>query len=733
VTLELGVCQHPKRGSEQDLSSRPPTERKESLDDSVQYVKGVGPQRAGLLRRLGIETVSDLLRYYPTRHEDRRQVIPLLRLIGGEKQSTCATVKARGDTERRRGLQITRVPISDGVGQAYATWFNQPYMAERFKVGDCVYLFGKVNRFRGMLSIENPEYEVITANSEFASSDPDGDALQTGRIVPLYPLTEGIHQGHLRRVIFGALQKYLSAVVDPLPESLRESHQLLALPVALQHIHFPGSHEDLERARRRLVFEELFLLQCALLLRKSGLQAEFVAYPMMLTNRDKIRFLQSLPFELTRSQRRVCREALDDMSSIKPMNRLIHGDVGSGKTVVAALTLFNAVSNGFQAAVMAPTEILAEQHSRVFSDLLRPLGIPVEFLAGSLKGKERSAVHERIASGEASVVTGTHALIQDEVAFHNLGVVVIDEQHRFGVLQRASLVLKGDAGEQKGRRPHTLIMTATPIPRTLALTVYGDLDVSVIDELPPGRKEITTRWLKDRQREKAYEFVRQEIRKGRQAYVVCPLVEESEKLNDIEAAVQMAERLQRQVFPDLVVGLVHGRMGVTEREAVMRRFADGEIHILTATTVIEVGIDIGNVSVILVEDAHRFGLAQLHQLRGRVGRSPHKSYCLLVGHATTEEGRARLQAMVATNDGFRIAEEDLRLRGPGELYGTRQHGLPDLRIADLIRDGNILQVARREAASLLQVDTGLHDVSHVALRAALDKFCGGKLEKFLVG
>jgi len=694
-----------------------------SLGDSVQYLKGVGPQRAAALRRLGIETVDELLRHYPLRHEDRRQVIPVHELVHGVKQATCVTVRGKGDTERRRGLQITRVPVSDGYARAYLTWFNQPYMAERFKPGDRLFVYGKVNRFLGTVSIESPEYEVITGD----------DVLQTGRIVPVYPLTEGVSQSQLRRVIYGALQKYLSLVEDPLPESLRAKFRLLPLGTALQNIHFPSSPEDIERARRRLVFEELFLLQCALLRRKSGIQDKSVGFPMTLTNADKRRFLESLPFELTNAQRRVCREVLEDMSLPRPMNRLLHGDVGSGKTVIAALTLFNAVRNGFQAAVMAPTEILAEQHARVFADLLRPLGISVEYLAGSLKGKERAAVHHRLASGEAQVVTGTHALIQEDVAFAKLGMVVIDEQHRFGVLQRASLVLKGTSPEGKAGRPHTLVMTATPIPRTLALTVYGDLDVSVLDELPPGRQVITTRWLKEKQREKAYEFVRQEVRKGRQAYVVCPLVEESEKLGEIEAAVQMAERLQKEVFPDLVVGLVHGRMGAAEREAVMQRFLNGEIHILTATTVIEVGIDVANVSVILIEDAHRFGLAQLHQLRGRVGRSAHKSYCLLLGRATTEEGRARLEALVATNDGFRIAEEDLRLRGPGELYGTKQHGLPDLRIADLVRDVNILQVARREAESLLQTDPDLRSPSHQRLREKLATFGEGRLEKVLIG
>lgn len=686
------------------------------LDDPVQFVKGVGPRRAVLLNKMGIATAYDLLVHYPFRHEDRRQVLPVSRLKDGEKQATCAEVLARGDTERRRGLQITRVPISDGNTQGFLVWFNQPYRAEQFERGKRLFIFGKVNRFRGVVSIENPECEVLT----------EDDGLQTGRIVPVYPLREGLYQGQVRRVLFTALDRYLSSVTESLPDSLRSRHSLMPLSEALRGIHFPDSFDDLERARRRLVFEELFLLQTALSLRKSSWQVEDSGDPMQLTQTDARRFVRALPFDLTRAQKRVIREILKDMGSNKPMNRLVHGDVGSGKTVVAAAAAFNAVANGCQAAIMAPTELLAEQHARVFTSLLQPLGIPVVYLSGSLKGKEKKRAYADIACGESPVVVGTHALVQEGVAFKNLGFVVVDEQHRFGVLQRAALMLKG-------RRPHVLVMTATPIPRTLALTVYGDLEVSVLDELPPGRKEVITRWLKTKQREQAYRFIRQEIAKGRQAYVVCHLVEESEKLTDIEAAVQMAERLQTEVFPDLQVGLVHGRMTAEERDVVMRSFTEGTTHVLTSTTVIEVGVDMPNASVILIEDAHRFGLATLHQLRGRVGRSSHQSYCLLVGHATTEEGRTRLEAMVATNDGFKIAEQDLRLRGPGELYGTRQHGLPDLRIADLIRDVNLLHVARAEAFDLVQSEPGLKSDEHQPLRKALERFCGGKLEKLAVG
>lgn len=688
------------------------------LDSPVQYLKGIGPHRATRLAELGIRTVGDLLRHYPTRHEDRGALKSLARVTVGRKESVCVRVVLKGDTERRKGMQITRVPVADDTGRAWLVWFNQPYRAEQFTPGTRVYIFGRVSEFNGQLQFQQPEFEFAGDDNEEKPGDPPPQ--QTG-LVPLYPATHGVYQSHFRRAVRAALEHLPPSLPDPLPAEVRGRQRLLDLAEALRQIHFPADPAALEQARRRLVFEEFFLLQTVILQRRRRVRTAAVGIRFNATVPRVLPFVRALSFPLTAAQKRVVEEIFADMRSERPMNRLLHGDVGSGKTVVAACALYLAVQDGYQVAVMAPTEVLAEQDARVFADMLTPHGIRVELLVGGRPAVEKRRVQEDLAAGRLPVVVGTHALIQETVSFARLGLVVIDEQHRFGVRQRANL-------QSKGKRPDVLVMSATPIPRTLALTVYGDLEVSVIDEFPPGRRPVVTRrFTRKAERRRAYEFVRQQLRNGFQAYVICPLVEESEKLEYVRAATAEAQRLQQTVFPEWRVGLLHGRMSPAEKEAVMQQFRAGEIQVLTATTVVEVGVDVPNASVILIQDADRFGLAQLHQLRGRVQRSTHQSYCILLGYPKTDEARRRLDAMVETNDGFRIAEVDLQLRGPGEFYGTRQHGMPDLRIADLLRDVDLLLQAREEAARLVERDPALAHPDHAPLAEAVAAFWGEKL------
>jgi ATP-dependent DNA helicase RecG len=548
--------------------------------------------------------------------------------------------------------------------------------------------------------------------------------LHTGRLVPIYGLTRGLTARPMRRLMKRLVDGYVDGLEDPLPEGLLARHRLEPLGPALRAGHFPKTEADYAAARRRLVYDEFLLLQLGLAIRRhrQGRRPGLAMNPPGALAR---RLLASLPFTLTPAQERVWREIRMDMAEPYPMNRLLQGDVGSGKTVVAALAILTAVESGYQAALMAPTEILAEQHLMTLAQLLEPLGVEVALLTNAVKGKARERVLAGVAGGAIACVVGTHALVQEAVRFHRLGLAVVDEQHRFGVHQRATL--KG-----KGESPDVLVMTATPIPRTLALTLYGDLEVSVIDQLPPGRKPVVTRARPGSARGKIYRFLREQVGAGRQVYVVCPLVEESETV-DLQAATEMAERLQQEVFPDLRVGLLHGRMSFPEKDRVMRDFKAGAIHILVSTTVIEVGIDVPNASVMLIEHAERFGLSQLHQLRGRVGRGPWKSYCILLSGASSPEARMRLDAMAATNDGFKIAEVDLSLRGPGDFFGTRQSGLPEFRVADLLRDAAVLEAARRDAATLIREDPNLLAPEHRALRAALLQRWRGKLDLAGVG
>ena len=682
-----------------------------SLTTPLQYVRGIGPQRAALLARKGLHTVEDALLFVPLRHEDRTRLTPFRALQPGQVHTCSGVIVGVSPPPPGRPRVPLSVLLRDASGYATAVWFGAPYLARVLQRGQRLVLHGKVTRYRGATVISHPDYEVVEAD--------DDDRLHTGRLVPVYSTTEGLSQRTLRRLMWTLVEQFAGRLAEPLPEPVRTRRRLVDLPTAVRQIHFPAAETELAAARRRLAFDDFLLLQLGLaILRARATRARGLALdpPGRLVER----LLATLPYRLTRAQERVWAEIRRDMAAPFPMHRLLQGDVGSGKTVVAALAVLTAVEAGYQAAVMAPTEILAEQHFMTFRQLLDPLGVPVTLLTSSVRAREREARRAAVAAGEVPCVVGTHALVQEGVTFRRLGLTVIDEQHRFGVEQRARL-------RAKGEHPDLLVMTATPIPRTLALTLYGDLDVSVLDELPPGRRPVKTVARTEARRPQIYEFVRRQVAEGRQAYVVYPLVEESEAV-DLKAATDMAAHLQRDVFPDLTVGLLHGRLGFEDKDAIMRRFKAGEIHVLVSTTVIEVGIDVPNASVMVIEHAERFGLSQLHQLRGRVGRGPWASYCILVHAARlTEDARRRLQAMVETTDGFAIAEVDLTLRGPGEFFGTRQSGLPQFRVADLLRDAAVLEEARAEAQALVAGDPELRAPAHRALREALLARWRGKL------
>ena len=679
---------------------------------------GIGPQRAKLLAKLDLVTIEDaLVRHLPLRHEDRSQVIPLGRITVGEARTCAGTIAGISPPPRGRGRMPLVVTIRDASGFLNCAWFNQPYLARVLKRGQRLIVHGKVQPYgRGPLQMLVKDFEVV--------EDGEDEPLHAGRLVPVYPLTEGLTQRPLRRLMKRLVDGWADRLEDPLPDRVRTARGLVALPQAIAAAHFPESEGEQGAARRRLVFDDFFLLEIGLAIRR---QREGRRRGLALNPSGSLvrRLRASLPYSLTAAQERVWSEIQSDMAEPYPMSRLLQGDVGSGKTVVAALAALTAIEAGYQAAIMAPTEILAEQHLMTLGRLLEPLGVRAALLTSAVKGKARVEAAAAVESGEAGCVIGTHALVQGAVAFKRLGLAVIDEQHRFGVAHRAAL-------RGKGESPDVLVMTATPIPRTLALTLYGDLDVSVLDELPPGRRPIATFARTGSKRRQIYDFLRAQIGEGRQVYVVYPLVEESED-SDLRAATEMAERLQRETFSERRVGLLHGRLGFADKERVMREFKDGVLDILVSTTVIEVGIDVPNASVMLIEHAERFGLSQLHQLRGRVGRGPWKSYCILLAGSTSEEGRRRIEAMTSTNDGFRIAEVDLELRGPGDFFGTRQSGLPEFRVADLLRDGAMLEEARREAFALVQADPKLVAPEHRALRVGLLTRWRGKLDLAGIG
>ncbi|MBF8287095.1 MAG: ATP-dependent DNA helicase RecG [Candidatus Rokubacteria bacterium] len=679
---------------------------------------GVGPQRAKALARLGLATIEDaLVQHLPLRHEDRSRIIPLGRVSVGEARTCAGTIAGISPPPRGRPRMPLVVMIRDVSGFLNCAWFNQPYLARVFKRGQRLIVHGKVQPYgRGPLQMLVKDYEVV--------EDGPDEMLHTGRLVPVYPLTEGLTQRPFRRLMKRLVDGWADQIDDPLPDRVREGRALSPLPQAIRGAHFPETQEEQAAAHRRLVFDDFFLLEVGLAIRRhrEGRRRGLAMNPPGALVR---RLRASLPYTLTAAQERVWGEIRTDMAEPYPMSRLLQGDVGSGKTVVAALAILTAIESGYQAALMAPTEILAEQHMITLSQLLEPLGVGVVLLTGAVKGKARQAAAAAAERGEAGCVIGTHALVQGGVGFKRLGLAVIDEQHRFGVAHRAAI-------RGKGESPDVLVMTATPIPRTLALTLYGDLDVSVLDELPPGRRPVVTVARGESKRREIYDFLRKQIGEGRQVYVVCPLVEESEA-SDLRAATEMAERLQREVFPERRVGLLHGRLGFQDKERVMREFKEGAVHVLVSTTVIEVGIDVPNAAVMLVEHAERFGLSQLHQLRGRVGRGSWKSYCILLAGSSSEDAQRRIAAMTGTNDGFRIAEVDLELRGPGDFFGTRQSGLPEFRVADLLRDGAMLEEARREAFALVHADPQLTASEHRGLREALLARWRGKLDLAGIG
>ncbi|HHH41929.1 MAG TPA: ATP-dependent DNA helicase RecG, partial [Chloroflexi bacterium] len=684
----------------------PPATEPSGLDSPIEVVTGIGKARARQLARLGVRTIRDALYFFPRRYDDFSQLKPINRLEYGEEVTIIATIWQVRHFQTKSGGSIVKAIVGDGTGTMEVTWFNQPYLVDRLRPRRQIVISGKVEEYLGRLTFQSPTWEPL-----------DQELLHTARIVPVYPLTEGVSAKGMRRLMKRVVDYWAPRLPDHLPPDLRERAGLVDLSTALRQMHFPDDWEALHRARRRLAFDELFLIQIGVLRQRHRWQAR-PGWAVPVDEALLERFLAGLPFRLTNAQRRALEEILADLRQERPMNRLLQGDVGSGKTVVAAAAMALTAAAGAQAALMAPTEILAEQHFRNLSRLFETMDDPrlrptLRLLTGSTPAAEKKAIYEGLADGSIQIVVGTHALIQAGVTFQKLALAVIDEQHRFGVRQRAAL-------RQKGHNPHVLVMTATPIPRSLALTIYGDLDLSIIDEMPPGRRPIETHVLLPTERERAYSFIRAQVRQGHQAYIICPLVEGSEKL-EAKAAVEEYERLSREVFYDLRVGLLHGRMKGEEKEAVMRRFADGELDILVATSVVEVGIDVPNATVMLIEGANRFGLAQLHQFRGRVGRGDHPSYCLLLADRSTPESRERLKAVEATQDGFLLAEKDLEMRGPGEFFGTRQSGLPDLKVAGM-GDSRLLDLARREAQRLMEADPELQRPEHRLLARRVATF-----------
>ncbi len=673
------------------------------LDKTITYLPGIGPKNAQRLEKLGLYTVRDVLFYYPRDHLDYARQVSICDLEPGETVTIVATVKrcsCFGSSRKR--LTIFELTLRDRTGQIKITRFDprkqaqnrgwQEHWKRQYPTGAVVAASGLVKKSKYGLTLDDPQMEVI---DHVGSSI---DSMKVGRVVPVYPLTEGVAADLVRRAVVAALPAAVD-LEDSVPEEIRQSFQLIGIHEAIAHIHFPPDSESLDASRRRLVFDEFFFLQMGLLRRRQQQQQQQTSIVLTPTGELVQTFHQNLPFDLTGAQQRVVNEILADLQTAIPMNRLVQGDVGSGKTVVAVIAILSAIQAGYQAAFMAPTEVLAEQHYRKLVEWFNQLHLTVELLTGSTRAAKRRQLLQELETGELPLLVGTHALIEDPVQFQQLGLVVIDEQHRFGVKQRARL-------QQKGDNPHVLTMTATPIPRTLALTLHGDLDVSQIDELPPGRKPIQTTVLAGRDRTHAYDLIRREIAQGRQVYVVLPLVEESEKL-DLRSAIDEYHRLQETVFPEFQVGLLHGRMSSVDKDEAIERFRVNTTQILVSTTVVEVGVDVPNATVMLIEHADRFGLSQLHQLRGRVGRGGDQAFCLLMSSSKSETSRQRLHVLEQSQDGFFISEMDLRFRGPGEVLGRKQSGLPDFALARLVEDQDVLNLAREAAEQVFQKDPSL--------------------------
>jgi len=661
----------------------------------VQYIKGVGPKRAAQLKKLNINKVEDLLYFAPKEYDDRTMFKSIKECIHGEKVSLRVQICGYPVKHAlKKNLTIIKVPVRDSSGQALLVWFNQDYVINKLSLGDVVVVNGKISVFKNQVQIMNPILE-----------KEKGDKI--GRIIPKYPLKGKLTNNEMIKIVSNAILSHLDDVPERLPEDLRKELSLLPIKEAIKNIHFPKNRNYYLEARRRLAFEELLTLQLGLLLIKNRTKQlnRGIKFPPVKEVYD---FIENLPFELTNAQMRAFKEVEEDMEKQEQMNRLIQGDVGSGKTIVAILAMFKAWKSGYQSVMMAPTEILATQHYETVCKFLKDYGVNCELLIGSLSNKKKEKILDDLKEGKIDILVGTHAVIQDDVVFNNLGLAITDEQHRFGVRQRALLSRKGD-------NPDILVMTATPIPRTLGLILYGDLDISIIDELPPGRKEIKTYVVNSSMMDRVNNFVKEQLLQGRQAYIVTPLIEENDDL-DLKSAEELYVHLKDEVFKDFNVGLLHGKMKPVDKDLIMQKFVYGELDILVSTTVIEVGVNVPNANIMVIFNAERFGLAQLHQLRGRVGRGDYQSYCILVNESNSKVARERMRIMQKTTDGFYISEKDLELRGPGDFLGTRQHGLPDLKIANLFSDINLLKLAQKKAQDILKEDALLLDEKYFFLR-----------------
>lgn len=673
------------------------------LEKDVKYVKGVGPNRCKLLNKLGIFTLKDLITYYPRTYQDRSKPKYLCECDDGEEVLIEAVACAKMTNARLKGGRtMQKLMIRDETASATIIWFNQMYLKEKFKIGEKYKFFGKVTKKAGKIMFNSPVFENLDTSKS------------TGRIIPIYPLTYSLSQNNIRKIIEAGIAEVYGNLPETLPEYLREKYKLVNINDATKHIHFPDEFKDFDIARNRLVFEELLSVQLALLQLKNN----------NITEQKGIEFskdvhisevINTLPFKLTKAQLRVLEEIDNDMEAKKSMNRLLQGDVGSGKTVVAMCSAYKAVKSGYQAAIMAPTAILATQHQENFKNILEKLGIKCELLISGITKKQKEGILERLENGEIDILIGTHAIIEENVKFKNLGLVVTDEQHRFGVKQRTKIA-------EKGENPDVLVMTATPIPRTLALILYGDLDISIIDELPPNRKKIETFAVNKGMTERVNNFIRKQIEEGRQAYIVCPLVEENVEM-DLKSVEKLYETYSKEIFPDFKVSFIHGKMKPREKDEIMEDFKAKKIDILISTTVIEVGVDVPNANIMVIENAERFGLAQLHQLRGRVGRGEYKSYCILKTDGKGETVRKRMKVMCETNDGFIISEKDLELRGSGDFFGTMQHGLPEFKIANLFEDVDMLAQVQKISMEILAQDSKLEQDKNKLLKELIrDKF-----------
>lgn len=681
------------------------------LKQSVQFIKGVGPSRVKLLNILGIYTIEDLISYYPRTYEDRTKITKIAELQDGQSAMIEAVTTSGASTARlRRNMTITKVIVEDDTGRALISWFNQDYVKTRIHAKEKYRFFGRVSKKSGITEFNSPVF------------DAENEQKNTGKIVPVYPTTKGLNQTSIRQAIKNALALVNEKLEESLPEYIVKQYNLMSLEDATNQIHFPSNMEKFTLARKRLAFEELLTFQLALLSLKTQYDNEIrgIKYDENVKMSDVI---NTLPFRLTKAQLRVLEEIDRDMESEKPMNRLLQGDVGSGKTIVAMISAYKAVKSGYQVAVMAPTTILATQHLENFNKILSSFGIKSELLISSLTKKRKQIVLDKLKSGEIDIIIGTHALLQENVEFKKLGLVVTDEQHRFGVKQRSII-----AG--KGNNPDVLVMTATPIPRTLAIVVYGDLDISIIDELPPNRKKIDTLAVRENMTGRIVEFIKKNVDEGRQAYIVCPFVEDNEDMENVKSIEKLAKTYKDDIFKDYKVEILHGKMKPKEKDQVMQDFKDNKISILISTTVIEVGVDVPNANIMVIENAERFGLAQLHQLRGRVGRGEYKSYCILKYNGNSDLIRQRMETMTATDDGFKIAEKDLELRGSGEFFGTKQHGLPEFKIANIFdaEDIKILKLVQELAIKIEAEDSKLENEKNKKLKKIVTRIREERIE-----